>query len=81
MCDRWENSRFSAFRNTGRPDSGGFAKTWPPEAVEKMAGLWGQARKELQDDPVALQRFEYFTWTFEHFLKEAQEASGNKQGR
>ncbi|MCY3017975.1 MAG: DUF4838 domain-containing protein [Planctomycetota bacterium] len=79
MCDRWENTPFSAFRNTGRPDSGGFAKTWPPETVERMAGLWGQARKELQDDPVALQRFEYFTWTFEHFLKEAQEASANTQ--
>jgi hypothetical protein len=37
-----------------------------------MARLWERARNELQDDPVALQRFEYFTWTFEHFLKEAQ---------
>jgi hypothetical protein len=83
MCDRWENTRFGAFRNTGRPNPEGFSKTWPPEAVEKMAQLWQQARGELKDDPVALQRFEYFTWTFEHFLKEAQElrSDAKKQGK
>ena len=37
-----------------------------------MTRLWQQARQELRDDPVALQRLEYWTWTFENFLKEAQ---------
>jgi hypothetical protein len=77
MCDRWENTRFSAFRNTGRPDGKGYARTWPPEAVEKMTRLWEQARLEVKDDPIFLQRFEYFTWTFEHFQKEAREHQAN----
>jgi hypothetical protein len=27
----------------------------------------------MQDDEIALQRFDYWNWTFEAFLKEAQE--------
>jgi len=77
LCDRWENTRTWAFRNTGRPDSNGYAKTWPPEVVAEMARLWEQARRELKEDPAALQRFEYFTWTFEHFMKEAREMQSN----
>lgn len=73
MGDRWENTRFPAFRSTGRPDRRGYARMWPPEVVEKMCRLWDQARRELKEDPIALQRFEYFTWTFEPFVKEARE--------
>ncbi|MEI6149358.1 MAG: hypothetical protein WCS01_09710 [bacterium] len=36
-----------------------------------MEKLWRQAREEMKDDPVALARFDYWTWTFEAFLKEA----------
>jgi hypothetical protein len=81
MCDRWENTQIPAFLNTGRPNTDAFRKSFPPEVVEKMARLWERARKELQDDPVGLQRFEYFTWTFEHFLKEAQGQLPNAKGK
>ena len=79
MCDRWENTPIPAFLNTGRPNADAFRKSFPPEVVERMAQLWEQARGELKDDPLALQRFEYFTWTFEHFLKEAQELPDAKK--
>ncbi len=81
MCDAWEKTPGSAFRNTGRPDSGGFSRTWTPEVVGKMTRLWQQARQELRDDAAALQRFEYLTWTFEHFLKEAQEQWSNAKSK
>jgi hypothetical protein len=74
MCDRWEKTSWSqSQRDNGRLDSRVFTETWPPEIVERMANLWKQARRELKDDPVSLQRFEYITWSFEHFLEEAKE--------
>jgi hypothetical protein len=45
-----------------------------------MAGLWRQARDEIKDDPLSLQRFEYATWTFEYFLKEAKEQWSKAKG-
>jgi hypothetical protein len=74
MCDRWEKTRWTRSQSdNGRLHPRVFAETWPPEVVDRMAKLWKQAREELKDDPVSLQRFEYTTWTFEHFLKEAEE--------
>ena len=74
MCDRWEKTEWTQIqRDNGRLLPAVFAETWPPDVTEKMAGLWRQAREELKDDPVSLQRFEYVTWTFEYFLKEAEE--------
>jgi hypothetical protein len=74
MCDRWEKTRWTRSQSdNGRLHPKVFAETWPPEVVDRMSNLWKQARDELKDDPVSLQRFEYTTWTFEHFLKEAEE--------
>jgi len=74
MCDRWEKAEWhSGLGDAGRITPRVFADTWPPEVVERMAKLWRQARRELKDDPSGLQRFEYWTWTFEAFLKEAEE--------
>jgi hypothetical protein len=38
-----------------------------------MTELRNQARSEMQDDPPALQRFDYWLSSFDAFLKEAQE--------
>lgn len=73
MCDRWEKAPWTGQQAVdGHINAGRYRDTWPPEVVEQMAGLWEQARAELKDDPVALQRFEYLTWTFEYFLKDAR---------
>jgi hypothetical protein len=37
-----------------------------------MKVLRDKALAELADDPVARQRFLYWTWTFDAFLKEAE---------
>ena len=74
MCERWETAQWrQSLGDAGRVDAPVFADTWPPEVVAKMTELGKQARTELKDDPAALQRFEYWTWTFEPFLKEARE--------
>ena len=71
MCDRWEKSPWSKRAGTGRLAPAIFRETWPAEVVAEMEKLWRQAREEMKDDPVALARFDYWTWTFEAFLKEA----------
>jgi hypothetical protein len=72
-CGRWEETHWTQIqRDNGRLAPKVFAETWPPEVVEGMANLWKQARQKLKDDPVSLQRFEYTTWSFEYFLKEAK---------
>ena len=73
MCDRWEKSPWSEQPGTGRLSPALFCDTWPPEVVAEMARLWRQAREEMQDDPTALVRFDYWTWTFAAFQKEAGE--------
>lgn len=82
MCDRWEKAPWSEALTS----SGGhqfpltiFTETWPPEVVAEMERLWRQAREELKDDPVALQRFNYWNWTFENFLKEAKDVERRRR--
>jgi hypothetical protein len=74
MCDRWEKASWrKSLSADGHLSPVIFADTWPPEVVAEMEHLWRQAREEMQDDEIALQRFDYWNWTFEAFLKEAQE--------
>jgi hypothetical protein len=49
-----------------------FRESWPPDVVARMKALRDKALAELADDPVARQRFLYWTWTFDAFLKEAE---------
>ena len=49
-----------------------FSKAWTPDVVQRLATLRDKALAELADDPVARQRFLYWTWTFDAFLKEAE---------
>jgi len=74
MCDRWEKSQWSqGLGDAGQITPPVFSDTWPPDVVAKLEKLWRRAREELKDDPAGQQRFEYWTWTFEPFLKEAKE--------
>jgi hypothetical protein len=43
-----------------------------PEVVGRMKTLREKALAEMADDPVARQRFLYWTWTFDAFLEEAE---------
>jgi len=80
-CDRYEKSTIPPGTGDGRENTGGIRRMFPQKAVVEMAQLWAQGRQELKDDPAALQRFEYFTWTFEHFLKGYQEQQGNAKNK
>jgi hypothetical protein len=82
MCDRWEKAPWS------QPLPGGdtfspvlYHETWPPEVVAEMQRLYRQARQEMQDDPTALQRFDYWNWTFEAFLREARVQAESRSER
>jgi hypothetical protein len=44
-------------------------RLYPPAALAQLVELRDQARKILVDDPVSLQRLEYFTWTLDPFRK------------
>ena len=75
MCDRWEKAPWSQrLGAAGRLSPAIFADTWPPEVVAEMKKLWQQAREQMKGDPDALTRFDYWHWTFEAFLKEAEVA-------
>lgn len=71
-CERWETGTWS----TDLPDQGRippelFREVWPPKVVARMKPLRDKALAEMADDPVARQRFLYWTWTFDAFLKDA----------
>lgn len=50
-----------------------FGRFWTPDIVQQMKALRNKALAELANDPVARQRFLYWTWTFDAFLKETEE--------
>jgi hypothetical protein len=57
-----------------------YRETWPPEVVARLTSLWEKARAELKDDPAALQRFLYVTWSLEYFPAEvAEQQNGAKK--
>ena len=74
-CERWEEAPWSeGLGDAGRVSPAVFSDTYPPKVVVEMEKLWRTAREEMKDEPLALQRFDYWTWTFEPFLQEAREA-------
>jgi hypothetical protein len=74
-CDRWEKAPWlSGLGDAGKISAAVYTDTWPPEVVARMSELRDQARREMAGDPQAEQRFGYWTWTFDDFLKEAKEA-------
>ena len=63
-CDGFEGKMVQTAFGDGRENIAGMRALLP---VHKMKELREQARQMLHDDPVALQRLEYFTWTFDAF--------------
>ena len=73
MADRWENARWTdQLGGSGRLADSIFLDTWPPEVVARMTTLRGRARHELQDDPDARARLDYWLWTIDAFIAEAK---------
>jgi len=74
--DLWENG---AWRTERVKVPGGWAvpeslfpRVWTPEIAQQMTVLRDRALVELADDPVGRQRFLYWTWTFDAFLKDVE---------
>jgi hypothetical protein len=74
-CDLWESG---AWQSERVKIPGGwyvpvslFPRVWTPDIVARLEALRDKALIELADDPVARQRFLYWTWTFDEFLKQA----------
>lgn len=78
-CDRYEASNVHPGTGDGRENKAGIRQIFPPVVVAEMTQLWQAAREALKKDPAALQRFEYFTWSFEHFQKAYSPAGSNQQ--
>jgi hypothetical protein len=55
-----------------------FPRVFTPDVVERLRALRDQALAELTDDPIGRQRFLYWTWTFDAFVKEAEEVHQKK---
>jgi len=71
-ADRWEKAPWpQGLGDAGKVDPPVFAATWPPEVVTRLTQLRDQARAEIGDDALSRRRFDYLTWTFDGFLKEA----------
>ena len=58
-----------------------FPRVWTADSVGRLKALREKALAELADDPVAMQRFLYWTWTFDAFLKDAGAADGGRETR
>ena len=72
MADRWENAPWKGrLGEAGQMPHDIFLDTWPPDVVAEMVRLRDQARKELAADPAALARLNYWLWTFDAFVAEA----------
>jgi hypothetical protein len=74
-CDVWEKGEWKKnriYQPGGWPvPKRLFPAVFTPDVVQRMKALHGRALAELADDPIARQRFLYWTWTFDAFLKEA----------
>lgn len=75
-CEVWEKGEWTKHRIK---QPGGwpvprrlFPVVFTPDVVQRMKVLREKALAEMADDPVAHQRFLYWTWTFDAFLKEAE---------
>jgi hypothetical protein len=82
-CDLWEAGEWRR-RRVKVPGgwfvpSGLFRVVWTPDVVRRLKALRDQALAELAEDPVARQRFLYWTWTFDAFLKDAEATHEKKK--
>ena len=75
-CELWERGQW---KNRRVKIPGGwpvprslFPRVFTPDVVERLKILRDKALTELADDPVGRQRFLYWTWAFDAFLKESE---------
>ena len=68
---RWEMGD-GGIPDQGRIKDKPYLIKWPPEVVAEMTALRDKALAQLADDPAGRQRFLYWTWTFDEFVKEAE---------
>jgi hypothetical protein len=72
-CERWEVVPWTRhLEDAGAIPPPLFQELWPAEVVGRMQALRDKALAELADDTGARQRFLYWTWTFDAFLKDAE---------
>jgi hypothetical protein len=67
QCVTFQQSTIHPALPDMRENIDGLRRLYPPAAVARFTELRDQARKLLVDDPVSLQRMEYFTWTLDPF--------------
>jgi len=67
-CQAFEGKGIHVANGDGTENLRGIKRLYPAATVRRMAELVEVSKQRLEKDPVALQRLEYFTWTFEHFL-------------
>ena len=73
QCDRWQVAPWTRHLGDGGripPDL--FQEIWPPDVAGRITALRDKALAEMANDPIARQRFLYWTWTFDAFLKDAE---------
>ena len=70
QVQRWEAGG-GGISDEGKIKDKPYLMKWPPEVVAQMKTLRDKALAQLADDPAGRQRFLYWTWTFDEFVKEA----------
>ena len=82
QCTLWQNG---PWKNRRVKDRGAwpvpahlFPQVWTPDVTQRLKALHDQALTELAGDPLARQRFLYWTWSFDAFVKEAETLHGKK---
>lgn len=81
MCEGWEKSiGRGRLGEAGQMSHDVFFDAWPPPVIAKMVELRKKAQRELKDDPEALARLDYWLWTFDAFVKEAEGRAKKKAG-
>ena len=73
MNDRWQNAvGRGRLGEAGQMSHDVFFDAWPAPVIAKMVELRDRARRELKDDPEGRARLDYWLWTFDAFVKEAE---------
>jgi hypothetical protein len=77
MIDRYEQARWpERMGGSGRVSTPIYLATWPPEVVAEMQTLRQQAEAMVPGDSADRKRLDYWLWTFDAFLAEAEERRG-----
>ncbi|MEA1951996.1 MAG: DUF4838 domain-containing protein [Planctomycetota bacterium] len=75
MINRWEKTRWTVPLSQSRGLSGDgkiFSETWPPHVVRRMKELVAKAMDQLKNDTRARKRLDYWLFSFDEFLEEAE---------